>query len=143
MPKGHPGPVYTNEHQALHQRLRWLRQNQKPYMTQEQLATASGVSISFIKSYEVGGVVHMSTETLRKLAHGLGCKLTIRMTRLSNREIIDCLPEGPPLPPVPKRKSKISAEARTRALSRERSPWSVARQQRLERSRKSSGETAN
>jgi len=136
MPKGVPGPVYTNEHQALHQRLRWLRQNMQPYMTQEQLATASGVSLSFIKSYEVGGVAHMSTDTIRKLAHGLGCKMTIRLMRVSDREIIDCLTEGPPLPAVPKRPDKISVEARTRALSRERSPWSEARQQRLARRRK-------
>ena len=135
--RGRPkGAIPANEHQSLSQRLRWLRQHQNPYMTQEQLADLSGVSLSFIRSYETGGQRHMSTETIQKLAAALRCRFTIRLKRLSDREIAECQVEGPPLPFAPKRSRKISAEARARALSRECSPWTAYHQRKRQRSHK-------
>ena len=131
----------ANEFQSLSQRLRWLRQNQKPYMTQEQLAYASGVSVQFIRLYETGGQIHMGTETIQKLAAALGCRFSIRLKRLSNRETMEFPAPSSPLPPVPKRQGKISVQARTQAELRECSPWTAFHQRKQERLRKSSAET--
>lgn len=127
----------SNQFQTLPERLKWLRQNMTPYMTQEQLAVASGVSLSRIQAYENGKDKDMRPSTMKKLASALGCSITIRLMRLSDREIMECQPGGLVVPPVLRQAGKISVEARTRALSRERSPWSVSRQQKRSSSRKS------
>src|SRR5258705_14019101 len=105
----------ANEFQSLSQRLRWLRQNQKPYMTQEQLAYASGVSVQLIRLYETGGQIHMGTETIQKLAAALGCRFSIRLKRLSNRETMEFPAPSSPLPPVPKPHVKLMIRGPTRS----------------------------
>lgn len=139
MPKGVPGPIYTNKDQSLNKRLRYLRQHMDPYMTQEQLSVASGISMSFIRGYELGhkSCTNMGIATLNKLANGLDCKLIIRLAKQDGREIVECLPEGPPLPPAPKRSGKISVAARTRALSREPAPWTALARRKRQKPRKS------
>lgn len=135
MPKGIKGPVYTNKDQPLNKRLRYLRQHMKPYMTQEQLATASGVSHSFIRGYEIGvkDCTNMGIQTLSKLANGLECDLIIRLRRRDRSETVECQPVGPALPPAPKRTGKISAAARWRAGLREPLPRTALRQRKRQK----------
>ena len=140
MPRGRPkGAMVSNEYQVLHQRLRWLRQTQTPYMTQEQLAHASGISQSFIAAYETGKIVHMSTMTIKKLAAALGCTVSVKIMRVSDREIMESQVAGPPLPFAPKRTGKMTAKARSLAVSLGYSPWTEARLRKLEPSHKSNG----
>lgn len=97
-------------------------------MTQQQLAVLSGVARSAIAGIERGDPTHcnMKMSTLKKLASALGCDgvvITLRSKNVKGAE--GCLPLGPDLPAGPKLKRTLTVEARTRALSHERSPWSV------------------
>ena len=119
-------PAWSSGYQYIHERIKWLRQNQVPYMTVEQLATASGLDKSTIFGIEGQrpDLINMRINTLRSIANALGCDVVIQLKpRKRGQPSVPCLPVGPPLPAPPKRPRKMTMQARTQALLRERSPW--------------------
>lgn len=111
--------------QSLPERLKWLRATQKPVMTQKQLADRSGVHISKICKIEQGNLSanNMKLNTLRRLAHGLNCRVYINIKSLPSFAVEECQPLGPELPPLPERTDKASVEGRRRAGLILRSPY--------------------
>lgn len=49
---------------------------EKKRLSQEELAIKSGVSRSYISQLENGQIVNTTTDTLRKLAQALNCKIS-------------------------------------------------------------------
>lgn len=103
--------------QSLPERLRFLRGQMKPVMTQKQLADRSGVHITHICMIERGHLSanNMKMNTLRRIAHALNCQVYINIKSLPSFSEAECQPLGPELPPLPKRTGKASVVARWRA----------------------------
>lgn len=128
MPRGpkYADDIYANSYQHIHERIKWLRQRQKPYMTQEQLAIAAGIDLSHYVKIENGysTVRNIRIDTLRKIANAMDCDVVIKITaRKRGAPSAEFLPSGPPLQPPPKRSRKMTGKARSLAGSVERSPW--------------------
>lgn len=118
-------------HEYLHERIRWLRQNMKPYMTQAQLAEMSGIYLARIAGYEQADprfTKSMKIMHLLKIAQALECELIIKLKKVPRTgkryapTQEECRVLSPVLPVIPKRYRKISQAALAQVLKRKRSP---------------------
>lgn len=132
--------VQASGFQKLHERIKWLRQNQKPYMTQAQLAAATGIRQYQIGQIEMGNptFTNMKLNRLRTLAHGLGVDVYINFRSRNGGPSTAFLLERLPLPEPPPRPSKLTPGARWQAARKQPAPWTKAGQQKVKRRRKGS-----
>src|ERR1700686_213088 len=107
------GPLRLNQFITLGQRIRYLRNIQKPFMTQMQLAHLAGLNLQTVTAIENDRHRNMKLSTLRKIGNALGCRVYFILALKPSHAEGACLPVGPELPPPPKRSGKISVQART------------------------------
>jgi transcriptional regulator with XRE-family HTH domain len=115
------GPPRSHERETIGERLRSLRLKQRPYMTQKELSTLSGVHTQIITELETGRKKNFHIDTLRKIALALRCYIFIKIRTTPSRFSEDILLSNPELPPPPRLGGKTSGRARWQALSHERS----------------------
>ena len=120
-------PVRSNEYQTLGAQIKYMRAQMRPFMTQQQLADRSGVSLCTIQAIEVDRTTACNPQimTLKKLAHAMDCRVFVTMRprkeKKPSRASGGFPLEYPEAPDLPKRTHKATGQARKRALSSVRS----------------------
>lgn len=136
------GLIRSNIHQTLPQRIKWLRMNQKPYMTQTQLSELSRVSQDMISRLENcnTSALNMRISTLKKIAQALGCQIYVNLKVRPSQSEAECLPLDHDLPPLPKQKRRTTDRHRALVAKYGNSPWKEPPQpKRSSRSKATSG----
>ena len=117
-PKRGDFPIQANEYQRLGDRIRYLRSQTRPVMTQQQLADRAGLNIDTIGMIETSHPrgFNPSLVTLKKIAHALDCRVFVTIRpRVTKRKPVpgamECLLEYPEAPVLPKRTHKASGRA--------------------------------
>jgi transcriptional regulator with XRE-family HTH domain len=143
-------PIKSTERQTLGQRIKWLRAQQKPPMTQLQLADRAHVNIRNVLNFERDRSTSKQFETLYRIAVALNCYLFINLRMKAPRYPENrtfppqaVFPPGlPELPPPPEWKGKASVEARVLAAKVLRYPWRTDHQRQWRaRHKATSGKT--
>ncbi len=117
------GTVNCSERQTVAERIKYLRANQKPYLTQRQLAERSGLSFDTIWRIENEHTKGLNTKlkTIIRIAHALDCKVFINIKSRPSNSATECLPLDHKLPVLPKRTGKSTELTRRLALLNGRS----------------------
>lgn len=119
------GAIYCSSYQTLPERIRWLRARSKPYMTQSQLAERAGltqIQISDVENCDTT-TINMELNTLRRIAHALGCSIFINIKSRPSPISKECQPLGHTLPPLPKWSGKMTEKDRKLAARFGNYPW--------------------
>jgi len=91
----------TGWNRPLREQLRWIRVNQKPYLTQRQLALLARADLNSISEFELGKKKDIGLLTLRRWVRAMGCELYVKIAMKSYRGRGAHRVEGPELPPPP------------------------------------------
>ena len=133
----------ANEVQLVGERVKHLRMQQKPYMTQAQLAYMARLNKKFIYLLEKNhpSTFNIRIDTLRKVANALGHEVFFTIKKRPSHVEGECQPSGPALPAPLKRIDRISARGQAKALSLSQTYWKKYRRRPRSQRRKETSDT--